>query len=82
MTGGETRLSRQGVTAIRRMSKPLTLPRRPGRPRKANPLTDAERSQRYRDRKVARLAELRDLSQPVRSTVIDLSALPPWKRRA
>lgn len=78
----ESVTSPRGVTAIQGMSKPLTPPRRPGRPRKENPLTDAERSKRYRDKLRARLAELRDLSQPVRSTVIDLSALPPWKRRA
>lgn len=51
-----------------------------GRPRKPDALSDAERAQRYRARKKARLAELRDESRPLRSTVIDLSALAPWKR--
>ncbi|MBG6222139.1 hypothetical protein H4V96_000058 [Janthinobacterium sp. CG_23.4] len=52
-----------------------------GRPRKADALSDAERAQRYRARKKARLAELKDETKPVNSTVIDLSALAPWKRR-
>lgn len=51
-----------------------------GRPRKDDALSDAERARRYRARKKARLAELRDVSRPLRSTVIDLSALAPWKR--
>lgn len=51
-----------------------------GRPRKEDALSDAERARRYRARKKARLAELKDESRPLRSTVIDLSALAPWKR--
>ena len=51
-----------------------------GRPRKENALSDAERARRYRAKKKARLAELKDESRPLRSTVIDLSALAPWKR--
>lgn len=51
-----------------------------GRPRKEDALSDAERARRYRARKKARLAELKDISRPLRSTVIDLSALAPWKR--
>jgi len=51
-----------------------------GRPRKEDALSDAERARRYRARKKARLAELKDVSRPLRSTVIDLSALAPWKR--
>lgn len=51
-----------------------------GRPRKEDALSDAERARRYRARKKARLAELKDVSKPLRSTVIDLSALAPWKR--
>lgn len=54
---------------------------RVGRPRKDDALSDAERARRYRDRKKARLAELKDESKPVTSAVIDLSVLPPWKRR-
>lgn len=52
-----------------------------GRPRKDDALSDAERARRYRARKKARLAELKDETKPVTSAVIDLSALPPWKRR-
>lgn len=52
-----------------------------GRPKKANALSDAERARRYRARKKARLADLQDETVPVSSTVIDLSALPPWKRK-
>ena len=52
-----------------------------GRPRKPDAFSDAERAQRYRARKKARLAELKDESRPLRSTVIDLSALAPWKRK-
>jgi hypothetical protein len=51
-----------------------------GRPRNENALSDAERARRYRAKKKARLAELKDESRPLRSTVIDLSALAPWKR--
>ena len=56
--------------------------RKPGRSAKPDSLSDAERTRRYRARKKARLAELRDETVPVSSTVIDLSALPPWKRKA
>jgi hypothetical protein len=52
-----------------------------GRPRKADALSDAERARLYRARKKARLAELKDETKPVSSTVIDLSALVPWKRK-
>lgn len=55
---------------------------KPGRPREPDALSDAERARRYRARKKTRLAELRDETVPVSSTVMDLSALPPWKRRA
>lgn len=51
-----------------------------GRPRKEDALSDAERARRYRAKRKARLAELKDESRPLRSTVIDLSALAPWKR--
>lgn len=60
---------------------PCTDKQKLGRPKKANALSDAERARRYRARKKARLAELRDETVPVSSTVIDLSALPPWKRK-
>lgn len=67
-------------------TKSLPSPPRPaklklGRPKKADALTDAERAKRYRARKKSRLADLQDESIPVSSAVIDLSALPPWKRR-
>lgn len=53
-----------------------------GRPKTPDALSDAERARRYLARKKARLADLRDESKPVSSTVIDLTALPPWKRKA
>ncbi len=56
-------------------------PAKRGRPRKDNAFSNAERARRYRARKKARLLELRDETIPVSSAVIDLSALPPWKRR-
>lgn len=56
--------------------------RRPGRPTKPDALSDAERARRYRAREKARLADLRDETVPISSTVIDLCALPPWKRKA
>ena len=61
---------------------PCPAKRPPGRPKKPDALSAAERARRYRARKRARLAELRDETVPVSSTVIDLTALPPWKRRA
>jgi|GEM_PF-4569884 len=63
---------------------PCTAPakRKPGRPRKPGALSDAERARRYRARKKVRLADLRDETVPVSSTVIDLTALLPWKRKA
>lgn len=60
--------------------QPTTKPKL-GRPKKSDALNDAERARRYRARKKARLAELRDETVPVSSAVIDLSALPPWKRK-
>lgn len=60
---------------------PYTTKPKIGRPKKHDALSDAERSRRYRARIKARLAELRDEKIPVSSTVIDLSALPPWKRK-
>jgi len=59
---------------------PTFAPPRVGRPRTQTTLSNAERARQYRARKKARLAELGDESKPVRSTVIDLSALPAWKR--
>jgi len=63
------------------MSQENFPPRRPGRPKKPGALTPAQRSQLYRDRKKERLTEIRDVNKPLRSALIDLSALPPWKRR-
>ena len=51
-----------------------------GRPQKTDALSDAECARRYCARKKARLAELKDESRLLRSTVIDLSALAAWKR--
>jgi len=61
---------------------PQTNQRRgPGRPRKANALSNADRSRNYRARKKVRAAELRDPEVPLSSKVIDLTALPAWKRK-
>lgn len=54
---------------------------RVGRPRNPNALSDAERARSYRARKKARRADLRDESKPLSSKIIDLSALPAWKRK-
>lgn len=63
------------------LTTPCPDKRKLGRPKKADALSDAERARRYRARKKARLAELRDERKLLSSTVIDLSALPPWKRK-
>lgn len=55
-------------------------PARRGRPPKLDPLTDAERARRYRERKKQRLADLRDTEKPVTSAFIDLSEIPIWRR--
>jgi len=55
--------------------------RRPGRPRKSDALSNAERARNYRARKKARAAELRNPEVPVSSEIIDLSELPAWKRK-
>ena len=51
-----------------------------GRPPKLDALSDAVRARKYRERKKQRLAGLRDESKPITSALIDLSALPAWKR--
>lgn len=48
-----------------------------GRPPTGTAMTPAERQRAYRDRKKSRLAALQDPAQPVTSTIIDLSELPP-----
>jgi hypothetical protein len=55
--------------------------RSPGRPRKPGALSDAERSRNYRARRKARSAELRNPDIPLSSKIIDLSALPAWRRK-
>lgn len=52
-----------------------------GRPRKPDALSDAERARRYRERKKSRREELRNFNKPLSSKIIDLSELPPWKRK-
>lgn len=51
-----------------------------GRPRKADAKSGAQRTRESRARAQARLAALKDVTQPVSSAIIDLSALPPWQR--
>lgn len=57
-----------------------SLRKKVGRPRKADAKSGAERTRECRARKQARLAALKDVTQPITSAVIDLSALPPWQR--
>lgn len=49
--------------------------RGPGRPPKADALSPAERARRYRARKKAEREARRDQSKPLRSDIIDLSAV-------
>ncbi len=53
-----------------------------GRPASLVPraIRQAEAARRYRARKKAEKEARRDPRQPVRSTIIDLSAIPPWRR--
>lgn len=54
-----------------------TAAKKRGRPPTGTAMTPAERQRAYRDRKRSRLAALQDPAQPVTSTIIDLSELPP-----
>ncbi|MHB1752192.1 MAG: hypothetical protein ACYCTF_05775 [Acidiferrobacter sp.] len=53
-----------------------------GRPASPTPRTirNAEAARRYRARKKAEKEARRDPRQPVRSAIIDLSAIPAWRR--
>ena len=53
-----------------------------GRPASPIPraIRNAEAARRYRARKRAEKDARRDARQPLRSTVIDLSAIPAWRR--
>ncbi len=53
-----------------------------GRPASPVPraIRNAEAARRYRARKRMEEEARRDPRQPVRSAIIDLSALPPWRR--
>ena len=59
-------------------------PPRRGRGRPASPVPratrNAEAARRYRARKRAEKEARRDPRQPVRSAIIDLSAVPIWQR--
>ena len=61
----------------------LPLPaKRRGRPPTGSAMTPAEKQKAYRQRKKQRLEALKDPTQPVKSTVIDLSELPPvWRQQ-
>lgn len=63
------------------MQEPET-PRR-GRPRIHVDTRSASRasSAAYRDRQRARRDELSNPDAPLSSTIIDLSAIPPWRRK-
>ena len=53
-----------------------------GRPASPIPraIRNAEAARRYRARKRMEREARRDPRQPLRSAIIDLSALPPWRR--
>ena len=59
-----------------------TKPPRRGRPASPMPRTirNAEAARRYRVRKRMEKEARRDPRQPVRSAIIDLSAVPMWRR--
>lgn len=58
------------------------LAKRRGRPPTGSAMTPAEKQKAYRQRKKQRLEALKDPTQPVKSTVIDLSELPPvWRHQ-
>ena len=59
-----------------------TKPPRRGRPSSPTPraIRNAEAARRYRARKRAEKEARRDPSGKVRSAIIDLSAIPPWRR--
>lgn len=56
--------------------------RKRGRPASPVPrrVRNAEAARRYRTRKRAEKEARRDPRQPLRSTLIDLSAIPAWRR--
>ena len=68
MVGGET--------------KTCTCTPKRGRPASPVPRTirNAEAARRYRARKRTEKEARRDPRQPLRSAIIDLSAVPPWRR--
>ncbi|MHB1608961.1 MAG: hypothetical protein ACYCXX_10090 [Acidiferrobacter thiooxydans] len=53
-----------------------------GRPASPTPraIRNAEAARRYRARKREEKEARRDPRQPLRSAIIDLSAVPPWRR--
>ena len=53
-----------------------------GRPASPVPraIRQAEAARRYRARKKTEKEAHRDVRQPLRSAIIDLSAVPPWRR--
>ncbi|UEN99556.1 hypothetical protein A9R16_014210 [Acidiferrobacter thiooxydans] len=53
-----------------------------GRPASPVPraIRQAEAARRYRARKKTEKEAHRDARQPLRSAIIDLSAVPPWRR--
>ncbi len=59
-----------------------TKPPRRGRPASPVPraIRNAEAARRYRARKRMERGARRDPSQPLQSAIIDLSAIPAWRR--
>ena len=78
--GGQTKGSAKG-TGDRVGDHKTKTPKR-GRPASPVPraIRQAEAARRYRARKKTEKEAHRDARQPLRSAIIDLSAVPPWRR--
>ncbi|MHB1608418.1 MAG: hypothetical protein ACYCXX_07230 [Acidiferrobacter thiooxydans] len=78
--GGQTKGSAKG-TGDRVGDHKTKTPKR-GRPASPVPraIRNAEAARRYRARKKEEKEARRDPRQPIRSTLIDLSAIPAWRR--
>ena len=70
------------IRAGNRVGGDKTKPPRRGRPASPVPraIRNAEAARRYRARKRMERGARRDPSQPLQSAIIDLSAIPAWRR--